>query len=96
MKETVYRKKLTEAAESQLAGPFGKLGRYVLKQQWGIEVPARGKTTEGETAAAIERGDVEAEPFRPTADEGGAGAGRGKALVRRFGSFLGRFLSLWK
>ncbi|MBN1105300.1 MAG: hypothetical protein JXL84_17945 [Deltaproteobacteria bacterium] len=90
----MYRKKLSEAAESQLAGPFGKLGRYVLKTQWGIEVPARGKASESPKADAAGTGDVEGDPMDAATEEGRPGAGQGKSLLRRFKDFLGRFLSL--
>ncbi|RJR40867.1 MAG: hypothetical protein C4576_19280 [Desulfobacteraceae bacterium] len=29
---------MEKAAREQLAGPFGKLGRYALKQHWGITI----------------------------------------------------------
>jgi hypothetical protein len=92
----VYRKKLREAAESQLAGPFGKLGRYVLKTQWGIDVSARGTTAEKETAYPPGTGDVEGAPLGATSEKGRSGRGQGKSLIRRFGGFLGRSFSLRK
>jgi hypothetical protein len=92
----VIRKKLGQAAESQLAGPFGKLGRYVLKKQWGIEVPARGMTTEGETAGPAGTGNVEGAPPGTAAEVGRTGGRQGKSVIRRFKDFLGRFLSLRK
>jgi hypothetical protein len=34
---------LENAARDQMAGPFGKLGRYALKQHWGMTIPDRGE-----------------------------------------------------
>lgn len=45
-------KMLEKAAYEQLAGPFGKLGRYVLKQQWGMTIPDGQEGLEGRTKKA--------------------------------------------
>ncbi|RJR50883.1 MAG: hypothetical protein C4576_04485 [Desulfobacteraceae bacterium] len=38
---------MEKAAREQLAGPFGKLGRYALKQHWGITISENLKEEAG-------------------------------------------------
>jgi hypothetical protein len=48
---------LEKAAREQLAGPFGKLGRYALKQHWGMTVPdSREDDSEPSSACTEEKG----------------------------------------
>lgn len=37
-KPSLPSRMIEKAAREQLAGPFGKLGRYALKQHWGMTI----------------------------------------------------------
>jgi hypothetical protein len=57
---------LERAAREQLGGPFGKLGRYALKQHWGITVSdiRENESSRSSTGTAETNGKIEKKPAR--------------------------------